>query len=199
MLCIYFLLQLEFSFYNIFAYTIFKGGIIMRLYITFGTNEYLQNIKTTYIDETMILLAGEEDNALLLHETEGDTVFKEGFSYEVLDAVGNINQAFFAVFNNIPVTDEGRTLFEYRFQQRARLIENEPGFIAIRVLRPLNSDTYIILTLWGSKEDFTNWQESKAYSHAHKTRGTSEGIDQESIFPRASYVTKYSVEKETNA
>ena len=55
------------------------------------------------------------------------------------------------VLNNIPVTPEGRPLFEARFKNRAGKIENQPGFKALRVLRPKDSDTYIVLTLWDRK------------------------------------------------
>jgi heme oxygenase (mycobilin-producing) len=95
--------------------------------------------------------------------------------------------------NNIPVTDEGRPLFEDRFLNRPRMIENEPGFVAIRVLRPLSSNTYTILTVWENEGAFENWQKSKAYEHTHKKRGTEAGIDsaKPNIFESASYVTKY--------
>ncbi|MFD1739127.1 antibiotic biosynthesis monooxygenase family protein [Bacillus salitolerans] len=168
----------------------------MNLYITYGTYEFLSRIKDQYENETMLLLTGEEDRAMLLHEGKGETVFKEGNTYEILDQAGDFNSAGFAVLNNIPVSDEGRSIFEYRFSQRAKQIENEPGFNAIRVLRPKNNDTYIIVTLWDDEQSFLNWQTSKAYENTHRTRGTSEGIDQPSIFPRPSYVTKYTVIKE---
>ncbi|MFZ3589789.1 antibiotic biosynthesis monooxygenase family protein [Bacillus sp. DJP31] len=165
----------------------------MNIYITYGTNDYLHQVRENHSNEIMLILTGEEDQALLLHETGKETIFKEGKHYEILDQSGILKESGFAILNNIPVSDEGRTLFEYRFKNRARMIENEPGFGAIRVLRPLNSDTYIIFTQWESKQDFLNWQNSKAYDTAHKKRGTSEGIDQQSIFPRPSYVTKYSI------
>lgn len=164
----------------------------MNTYITYGTINHLQNVKENHPDEKMLIMINEEDQALLLHEANGPSVFNEGRHYEILDQAGNLKESGFAVLNNIPVNDEGRPLFEYRFNNRARTIENETGFVAIRVLRPLNSDTYIILTLWKSEKDFLNWQNSKAYDQAHKKRGTSDGMDQQSIFPRPSYVTKYS-------
>ncbi|TYR78991.1 antibiotic biosynthesis monooxygenase [Priestia megaterium] len=164
----------------------------MNVFITYGTDNYLRKIKEQYSVEQMYLLHKEEDQYALLHETNEESVFNEGHDYEVLDASGAIENGEFAVLNNIPVTDEGRPLFEHRFSQRARLIEQEPGFAALRVLRPLGSDTYIILTVWKNEQAFKDWQSSKAYHEAHKKRGTADGIDQQpSIFPRPSYVTSY--------
>ena len=153
-------------------------------------------------DEAMTILAGlpnsrlmymsDEEEAVLLHESNGGTVLPGAEGYEVLNAVGDINDGYFAVFNNIPVSPEGREMFESRFAGRAGLVEKEPGFAAIRVLRPLNSDIYVILSLWNGEEDFKNWQESAAYGSAHAKRGTSEGIDKRpNIFPRPSFVTRY--------
>ncbi|QPA31568.1 antibiotic biosynthesis monooxygenase family protein [Thermaerobacillus caldiproteolyticus] len=162
-----------------------------NMYITTGTLEYLQKLKENVSNENTLLLEGK-DHVMLLHETNGATVFQEPRRYEVLDAVGELGGAF-AVLNNIPVTDEGRPLFEYRFSQRARLIEKEPGFVAIRVLRPLSNDTYIIMTLWEGEEHFKNWQRSKAYEKAHERRNAANQEEQQTIFPRPSYVTTYTV------
>ncbi|MFD2216259.1 antibiotic biosynthesis monooxygenase family protein [Metabacillus endolithicus] len=164
----------------------------MKLYITYGTVDYLAKLEKSHADHTLLLMANQ-DTGVLFHESDGETIFKEPKTYEVLDSTGNIKNGSFAVLNNIPVSDEGRPLFEKRFSERARMIENEPGFSAIRVLRPKSSDTYIILTLWESEKHFKDWQNSKAYEHAHKKRGSEEGIDRQSIFPRPSYVTTYSI------
>ncbi len=160
--------------------------------MTFGTEDFLQTLKSQIDNGELLLMAGEE-NAVLMHETTEKSSFSAGKKFEVLDGVGNFQNGHFAVLNNIPVTQEGRPVFEYRFSQRARLIEEEPGFVAIRVLRPTDeSDTYVILTLWEEEASFKRWQESKAYENAHKKRGTEEGVDkQQQIFPRPSYVTTY--------
>ncbi|GLB58814.1 antibiotic biosynthesis monooxygenase family protein [Cytobacillus sp. NCCP-133] len=163
----------------------------MKIYMTIGTYDYLKKIEEKHPNENIITMQNP-GNALLIHETSGDTIFKEPRSYEVIDSSGSFDQARFAVLNNIPVTDEGRPLFEHRFKNRAGLIENEPGFAAIRVLRPIESNTYIILTLWQNEKSFRDWQDSYAYEKAHEKRGTESGIDrQPQIFSSPSYVTKY--------
>lgn len=164
----------------------------MKVYMTSGTADFLSKKKEQHPGETLVLM-NNLDSAVLVHETNGDSVFSEPRRYEVIDSAGSLDQAGFAVFNNIPVTDEGRPLFEDRFLNRPRLIENEPGFLAIRVLRPLSSNTYIILTVWKNEGAFEAWQKSKAYENAHKNRGTEAGIDsaKPNIFESASYVSKF--------
>lgn len=166
----------------------------MNFYIAYGTSSYLELLKSS-IHEGSLLALQNENTAILMHETNGKSYFKEGKNYEIIDSSGAIVDGKFAVLNNIPVTEEGRPVFEYRFKNRARLIEKEPGFVAIRVLRPLHSDTYIILTLWENEISFKDWQQSQAYNKAHEKREKREV--KQSIFARPSYVsTYYQIEEE---
>ncbi|MDR7071161.1 antibiotic biosynthesis monooxygenase family protein [Fictibacillus barbaricus] len=163
----------------------------MNIYITYGTSDYLSPYHEKY--EPSLLLEGNS-NSSLVYETEGDNPFSEKHEYEIINQRGTLSGAGYVVMNHIPVTDEGRSLFEERFQNRAGLVEQEPGFVGIRVLRPLHQDPYIVMTLWESQGDFANWQQSKAYEEAHKTRGTSKGLP-ENLFSGKSFVKEYMVVK----
>lgn len=169
-----------------------KEVLTMELYKWTGSRDQGVAILAASPNVRLIYLVDGEE-ATVLYEAEGGAA-PQGFeAFQILNAVGDINDGYYAVFNNIPVSGEGRELFESRFQNRAGKVEEEPGFAAIRVLRPLDSDTYIILTLWKDEESFKNWQQSQAYSQAHAKRGTEEGIDKRpNIFPRPSFVKTYS-------
>jgi heme oxygenase (mycobilin-producing) len=169
----------------------------MNVFITSGTYEFLKTIKQKHSTENMVLMDGTE-GAALVHETNGKTVFSSPRRYEVVDASGEITNRGYVVLNNIPVTDEGRPLFEHRFKNRAGAIENEPGFVSIRVLRPLDSDTYVIFTQWENVKAFENWKSSEAYNQAHKKRGTEEGLDKRpNIFSGPSYLTTFTIPEES--
>ena len=168
----------------------------MNVFITSGTYDFLKTIKKKNSGEKMVLMEGAE-GAALVHETNGKTVFASPRRYEVVDAAGEIAEHGYVVLNNIPVTDEGRPLFEHRFKNRAGAIENEAGFVAIRVLRPLDSNTYVIYTQWKNAKAFENWKTSDAYNQAHKKRGTEEGLDKRpNIFSGPSYLTTFTVPEE---
>ncbi|MDO7486404.1 antibiotic biosynthesis monooxygenase [Peribacillus frigoritolerans] len=109
------------------------------------------------------------DTAVLLHETTGKTIFSSPRKYEVVDGKGNLQDHGYVVMNNIPVSEEGRPVFEHRFKNRAGFIENEPGFVALRILRPINSETYVILTIWEKQADFLNWKNSSSFKMAHNS------------------------------
>jgi heme oxygenase (mycobilin-producing) len=162
----------------------------MKLYMATGTYEFLKKLEQKHSNESMVIMQNAE-TSLLIHETEGDTVFQEPRRYEVVDRSGSFQKNGFVVCNNIPVTDEGRPLFEYRFKNRAGLIEKVPGFVAIRVLRPLDTDTYVIMTLWENEKAFIRWKNSEQYSNAHGKN--NKGENKKEIFPRASYVTQYTI------
>ncbi|RNF40060.1 antibiotic biosynthesis monooxygenase family protein [Planococcus salinus] len=163
----------------------------MKLYKWSGHTDQAVAILANFPNTPLVFLMNGEE-AVLLYESEGAGSLPYTEAYEVLDASGAINGGYFAVFNNIPVAEEGRELFEERFKKRAGLIEKEPGFAAIRVLRPVTTDTYVVLTLWEDEKSFTDWQQSRAYGQAHAKRGTAEGIDRKrDIFPRPSFVQTY--------
>jgi len=165
----------------------------MNIYITTGTYDYLKRIVEKYPNEAIVTMVNGED-ALLLHETNGETVFKEPRKYEVLDSSGEFTNAGFVVMNHIPVTDEGRPLFEHQFKNRPRKVDNEPGFIANRVLRPLSSNTYIILTVWDKEISFENWKNSAAFPLSHGKPALEKGMDEQpQIFASKSYVRKYTI------
>ncbi len=102
----------------------------MYIYLTSGTGDFLEQVRKKHQNQEMILIHGE-GNSVLIHETEGKSVFATPRKFEVLDSVNNLEERGFFVFNNIPVTDEGRPVFEHRFLNRARVIEDEPGFFSI--------------------------------------------------------------------
>jgi heme-degrading monooxygenase HmoA len=138
-------------------------------------------------------------NGVTMQGEEGQFVYVEEVSelstakhYEVISETGTIDTKGFVVINNIPVSEEGRPSFEERFRNRAGLVDGEPGFQAIRILRPVSDDTYAIMTIWDDEESFQKWQTSKSYENAHKKRGTSQALPT-TIFPRPSFVTTFKV------
>ena len=165
----------------------------MYAYITAGTYDFLKAMKEKNPQEKIAMIENE-DGALLLHESNGETIFKEPRKYEILDSAGTIGETGFVVMNNIPVTDEGRPIFEYRFKDRSKQVENQPGFLAIRVLRPLSSNTYIIITVWKTETAFNQWKNSASFKGAHHKQQEATAIEPKpKIFASTSYTKKYTL------
>ena len=164
----------------------------MNLFFTSGTEVYLKKLIEDHPNEVLLFMRNE-GSFLLVHETEGNSFFKEPRKYEVIKSLGEFADVGFAVFNHIPVSDEGRPLFEYHFKNSIGEIENEPGFIAIRVLRPLTGDIYVVFTLWENEWSFKNWKTSNSFEKVHSYIVEKEISKKQKskFFPRPSFVTKY--------
>ncbi|WP_419883368.1 antibiotic biosynthesis monooxygenase family protein [Peribacillus sp. B-H-3] len=169
----------------------------MNVYMTTGTYDFLKGKKDKYQEEEIILMQNAE-NTLLYHETNGKSVFSSPRKFEAIESKGTIGGKGYAVMNNIPVSGEGRPVFEYKFKNRAGMIENEPGFQAIRILRPIQSDTYVILTVWDDSMSFNNWKNSNSFSEAHQKEQPGKKTDaSQTIFSGPSYVTQYTITPDT--
>ena len=124
-------------------------------------------LRKKYPRETMVLMFGE-GNSLLLHETGGKSVFQSPRRYEVIHSSGELKEPGYFAFNNIPVTDEGRPVFEHLFQNQLKQIDSEVGLIASRLLRPLKSDTFLVITQWTNAHLFSpDEQDTSAYGQIY--------------------------------
>jgi heme-degrading monooxygenase HmoA len=74
------------------------------------------------------------------------------------------------VSNRIQVAKGHEGEFENRFEDRAGLVENRPGFIRLEILRPIKGDYYVVQTCWEDAESFHAWTESREFQEAHKNR-----------------------------
>ena len=160
----------------------------MNVYITAGTLDFLQKIESKYPNERMLAMLNE-NGAILLHETSGQTVFNEPRRYEVLESYGDLNKEGFVVMNNISVTGEGRPLFEHQFKQLTENVVTAQGLTALRLLRPISSNPYIIMTVWENKALYQKWQGSNSTFDELKA-----GFDgQKKIFTSSPYINKYTI------
>ncbi|WP_227368741.1 antibiotic biosynthesis monooxygenase family protein [Halomonas sp. M20] len=100
----------------------------------------------------------------------------------------------FVVNNRIFVNPGFEEEFEARFKARAGEIDKQPGFVAMRVLRPQGSQApYVVETEWESQEAFRGWVNSDDFKKAHANPLPAEatreggGIEQFEIVIRAGH------------
>lgn len=161
--------------------------------MTSGTYDFLKRIKDKHPKETILLLQNNE-GALLVHETANKTVFSVPRSYEVLKSEGILENSGFLILHHIPVMDDDKPVFEFRFKSEKTSLNENPGFIALRVLRPLKSNTYIIFTLWRSEKAYMGWETSPSYQSFFQ--GAKSSTAQPQIFMGASYISKFYIPTE---
>lgn len=160
-----------------------------HFYLTTGTRDFLETIAKKHED---VILSHGSGHSVLFHETAGPSIFQTPRSYQVISAIGELQPIGYFVLNNIPVTDEGRPIFEYRFTSRQSKLEEQPGFVAFRLLRPIDGDTYIVLTEWEDPAHFEQWKESQDFKGSHsKNQEPANETNAAQIFASQSYVTTY--------
>ena len=74
------------------------------------------------------------------------------------------------VANRIPVAEGWEEAFEERFRNRAGQVEQQPGFVRMEILRPVEEGgeaPYVVKTYWESMEAFRAWTESEDFRTAH--------------------------------
>lgn len=141
-----------------------KEVLELNIFMTSGTPEFMEKLRAKHAREQMVMLHGES-TTVLLHETNGKTVFQTPRRFEVVASAGDFEENGYFVFHHIPVADEGRPVFEHRVKERANTLDAEPGFIAFRLLRPRDSDTYIFLTEWSGNQFYTMWKNASSFDH----------------------------------
>ncbi len=79
------------------------------------------------------------------------------------------------VANRIFVAEGHEEAFEARFRDRARLVDETPGFVRNEVLRPRTQGApYVVMTHWVDEASFRAWTESPAFRAAHANAAPSE-------------------------
>lgn len=168
----------------------------MKIYLTSGSMDFMEALQQKYSADNMIVMHGA-GNSILLHETLGPTRFNSPQIYEVIHSTGNLEDKGFFSFNYMPVTDEGQPIFEHQFKKEAHLIEKEPGFIALRLLKPTHLDTYIVLTEWENTRRFNTWKFSHSYRHILEDSDTGTRLaNMPHMFSSAPYVATYKTKED---
>ncbi|SCX93261.1 Heme-degrading monooxygenase HmoA [Thiohalorhabdus denitrificans] len=91
---------------------------------------------------------------------------EEGKINTVLDT-DRQERTVIVVANRIPVAEGWEEAFEERFRNRAGQVEQQPGFVRMEILRPVESGPYVVKTYWESMAAFRAWTESEDFRAAH--------------------------------
>lgn len=165
--------------------------IHMRAHMTNGTWDFLERIlKKRKINHYLLAHSETSSNTLAYYETfsRSRSPFAAGRSYEILIKSGTFEEEGYIVMNNIPLTEDGKPVFENRIKNKQPHLDTFYGYIAYRVLKPLKGNRYVILTQWESQEDYENWEERDGY----RSFFDKETIQQPAYFASRPFKTYYS-------
>lgn len=88
----------------------------------------------------------------------------------------------YVVINAISVPEGMGDELEKRFGARAQAVDDQPGFLGFKLLRPTDGKSaYYVFTEWESKDHFESWRSSQAFEHGHAQtqKGGPVGSDSE--------------------
>lgn len=162
----------------------------MNFYLTSGTPEYMDKIVQKYSKENMILLHGQ-GNSVVIHESDKKSVFATPRKFEVIDGEGAFEQRGFFAFHNVPVVDESRPLFENRIVQAIAPLKTDDSLIAYRVLRPIKSEIYMVITQWAGPASFDVWTNSASFQNTLAPLLDSSSSATQNLFNAKTYVSTY--------
>lgn len=154
--------------------------------MTNGTLSFLIKLEEQH-PEIDFYLMNSNTGSLAYYENKEKNVFSSGREYDVLVQSGDIQKKGHVVMNNIPVTDDDRPVFEDRFKQQQKAVDDAPGFLAFRLLRQKKGNKYVIFTQWATANDFENWKNSDQFAKAHKQQATKPAA----YFPNKPFITTY--------
>ena len=75
----------------------------------------------------------------------------------------------FVAMNRITCTPDFIDKFEQMFKTRAGEVDKMPGFISVKILRPLkDNQPYIIMSFWNERWQFEDWMKHDAFLLGHR-------------------------------
>jgi len=156
---------------------------VKYFFITQGTKELLEKIMQQHANEEMHLFHNDI-TSILVHETTKKSIFTEPRKYVVVESSGQLISEGFIILHYVPVTDEGRPVFEFQFKRQHSFIENSSGLIALKLLRPMENDTYIVLSQWQNEKSFEAGKKNFSSTLIDKNQQTP-------LYPRPSYIKRF--------
>jgi heme oxygenase (mycobilin-producing) len=74
----------------------------------------------------------------------------------------------FIFISHLTVPEEAHAALERHFRERARLVDDFPGFLYLQLMRPLAGEaTHTFLTAWKDRESFRRYMSSEAHATSH--------------------------------
>jgi len=175
------------------------GGRSVNIYLTSGTYDYLwKKYENEFSKETLLLMQDiNSDRAILLHESQNPSFFKEPRSYDILFTYGILENNGFITMNYVPVSEDNKPVYEHNIM---KYFSSNPHreMKAIRFLRPKKGDTFIILCLWENKASYIKWMQQPENANAPIGNNSEKGWNnsQHSIFNGKPYFMQLTIPEE---
>lgn len=136
---------------------------MMYMFMTTGTVRFLKTVTDRHPKHEFHYMKSGASTLVLYESSKKKSVFVSGRSYEVLHSFKEINKKGFITMEAIPVMEDSMPVFEERTLKLLPKMEQLHGLKAIRFLKQIKSNQYILLQQWESERYYYDWKNSLAY------------------------------------
>lgn len=92
---------------------------------------------------------------------------------ESIQSTGYRKTSMIVVSNHVQISESHADTFVQRLKNSYG-IEDQPGFVELRLLQPIDAEGYITATTWESMDDYEAWKDGDAFEQAHADRSADE-------------------------
>src|SRR5690625_4211973 len=145
----------------------------MRAFMTTGTTAFLKQLTNDRKENTFYFMKSGMATLVYYEANKKKSIFVSGKTYEVLQQFGTINKTGFVVMNHIPIMEEEMSVFADRTKKQLEQKKHMHGIQAVRLLKEIKSNQFIIFTQWDNEKNYKEWQktlEEKGHSFSQMAR-----------------------------
>ncbi|WP_182200132.1 antibiotic biosynthesis monooxygenase family protein [Paraliobacillus salinarum] len=130
----------------------------MRAYMTNGTIDYLDHISEQHPTLDIFIMHNKNTGLAYYEITNKLSLFQQARVYEILVIQGKIQEDGFISMRHIPLTDDGKPVFENEWRHKDNLLQSYKGIKAYRILKPIHGNAYIVFMQWDDEDSFRQWE-----------------------------------------
>lgn len=132
----------------------------MFMFMTTGTVHFLKKLTAAHPTINFYFMKSGASTLVLYESTKKKGVFVSGQTFHILRSHESINKKGFVTMDFIPVMEDTMPVFEERTITMLPKLEKSKGLIALRFLKQLKSNQYVILYQWQSERHYVDWKNS---------------------------------------
>ncbi|MDU1711749.1 MAG: signal transduction protein TRAP [Staphylococcus epidermidis] len=135
----------------------------MYLYTSYGTYQFLNQIKLNHQERSLFQFS-TNDSSIILEESEGKSILKHPSAYQVIDSTGEFSEHHFYSAIFVPTSEDHRQQLEKKLLHVDVPLSNFGGFKSYRLLKPTEGSTYKIYFGFANRTAYEDFKASDIFN-----------------------------------
>lgn len=137
---------------------------------TSGTYHFLEQLTKKHLDKYNFYFMKNNRTTIVYYEHKRKkSIFVSGKTFSILKTYETIQPKGFVTMEHVPISGDGVSFFEGRAKKIFLDLTERRGVVAMRLLKQLKKNEFVIMTQWKSERDEQFWRNSPAYEY-HNVR-----------------------------